>query len=160
MKAMLSAVCEKAGRIVLLIVSQVLGGVIVGIVVAAVIGIFIAVRQSGEPRWGDWHCSTRQVKTVELADIHFDVQAQECAAGDRHVQTTTAISASRRGQDQPTKIFEYLASRRGDAELRIELVDARTVRIAMPGDERAGREDGEARYMGFRNWENMTFIYR
>jgi hypothetical protein len=160
MKAMLSAACEKVGRIVALIVSQILGGAILGIVTVAAIGLFIATSQDVAPLAGDWHCSTKQVKTIELADVHLDVEARECVAGDRYAQTTTAISASRLGQQTPTKVFEYFISHRANAELAIEPVDARTVRIVMPDDEEAGREGTDARYMGLRQWGDITFLYK
>ena len=159
MKAMLLAASGKTGRIVALIVSQIFGGVILGIVAVAAIGLFIAAVQGTGPLPGDWRCSTKQVKTVDLVNVHFEFQAEECDAGGRYVQIKTAITASRRGDASSTKIFEYLVSRRGGGKLMIEEVDARTVRISMPDEEEADRESTAARYMGLRTWRDLTFVY-
>jgi len=152
MKVNVLTALENLAQVVVLTIGQIMGGVVLGIFTVVAIYIFI-----DHP--GKWQCITKQVKAAELVNIHFEVQAEECVAGSRYIQIKTAISASRRGDGSSTKIFEYLVSRRDGGELTIEEVDSHTVRIGMHGEEEAGRESTDARYIGLRTWGDLTFVY-
>ena len=154
MKDFLSAAGGKVAWIILATIAQVFGGVSLGIVVVMGFAFFIMVGPGLNLLPGQWQCSARQVKTITLLDADFDIDSEECTAGSSYAQTTTAINASRPGYGSSTKIFEFLAHRRGYADLGIEQVDAHTIRIIMPPGDGV-----DTRYMGLHKWESVTLLY-
>lgn len=140
--------------IIFVIVGQIIGGLLAGILLVLLVNMSVAMFGPG-----DWHCSTKLTKSIDLLDIHFDVQARECVAGGRHIETTTAISAARGGDRPARKIFEYFVPHGGGSELALEEVDAHTVRIVMPVEKETDRDGDGARYMGLRVWEGVTFVF-
>jgi hypothetical protein len=155
MKVNFPAGLENLAQAVVLTIGQIMGGLIFGIFTVVAVGaIYIFI-----DRPGNWQCNTKQIKTVDLVNVHFEFQAEECDAGGRYVQIKTAIIASRRGAASSAKIFEYLVSHRGGGEVTVEEVGAHTLRITIPAEEDADRESAAARYMGLRTWGDLTFIY-
>ena len=158
MMEVLSKVLGRMAWVVTVTIVQIIGGVALGTATVMAFNIYIQVAPALGLLPGDWRCDTRPVKSIEVGSVDFNVDAEECSAGARFVQTTTAIRASRRGEGPQTKVFEYSIPRRGVGELVIEQVDARTVRVVMASKNEAGREIDDARYMGLRSWGEMTFV--
>jgi len=137
---------------------QIIAGLLLGVVFVAVLPDIYSFATSIGLLPGKWRCKANPAKTVELLDVRFEVDVEECVAGTRFVQTKTAIRALRAGDISPTKVFEYVVPRRDDIEPQILEIDAHTVRINMPEME-ADRENAAARYIGLRTWGDLTFVY-
>ncbi len=103
------------------------------------------------------NCPTEPVKTVSLLNTNFEVGVGDCFYSPFDAESHVVVYASRRGDWFGTRIFEY----KGEAAPELEIVDDRTVRIAV-----LPRVSGTARevnvfdiYAQRREWRGVNFDY-